>query len=143
MTKRQLAEKQIELQERVQALANINIVTCGHCGSVLLHERNDELITCACCKHELDQSDCPDLWYEGCQNNAEFDEDEPINEPTKEISVDDVVKVAMDLNLNPSISEINEVLGYYDNEARENPDWNWSEIVENILYNVVTPTHTK
>lgn len=75
-TKRELAEKQIELQERVIALANINIVTCGHCGSVLLHERNDELITCACCKHELDQSDCPDLWYEGCQNNSEFEEEE-------------------------------------------------------------------
>jgi hypothetical protein len=73
MTKRQLAEKQIALQDRVQALANINIVTCGHCGSVLLHEMNDEDIECACCKHTLAQCDCPDLWYEGCQNNGEFD----------------------------------------------------------------------
>lgn len=76
MTKRELAEKQIELQDRVQALANVNIVTCGHCGSVLLHEMNDKPIECASCKHELDQCDCPDLWYEGCQNNSEFDEDE-------------------------------------------------------------------
>ena len=74
MTKRELAEKQIELQERVQT-SGINIVTCGHCGGVLLHELNDELINCACCKHELAQSDCPDLWYEGCQNNGEFDDD--------------------------------------------------------------------
>ena len=75
-TKRELAIKQIELQERVQT-SGINIVTCGHCGSVLLHELNDELIECACCKHKLDQSDCPDLWYEGCQNNSEFaDEDD-------------------------------------------------------------------
>ena len=75
-TKRELAEKQIELQERVRALANINIVTCGHCGCVLLHELNDKPIECASCKHELEQCDCPDLWYEGCQNNSEFDEEE-------------------------------------------------------------------
>lgn len=135
-TKRQLAEKQIELQERVIALANINIVTCGHCGSVLLHERNDELITCACCKHELDQSDCPDLWYEGCQNNSEFDEEEIL---TQEISVEDVVKVAMDLGMNPSIAEINEVLKYYDSEVEEDPTATWELIVENLLYNCVAP----
>jgi hypothetical protein len=139
-TKRELAEKQIELQDRVIALANINIVTCGHCGCVLLHERNDELIECACCKHELDQSDCPDLWYEGCQNNSEFDE-EII--PTKDISVDDVVKVAMDLGMNPSIAEINEVLKYYDSEVDQDPTATWELIVENLLYNCVVPSQTK
>ena len=135
-TKRELAEKQIELQNRVIALANINIVTCGNCGSVLLHERNDELITCACCKHELDQSDCPDLWYEGCQNNSEFDEEEIL---TQEISVEDVVKVAMDLGMNPSIAEINEVLKYYDSEVDNDPTATWELIVENLLYNCVAP----
>jgi hypothetical protein len=135
-TKRQLAEKQIELQNRVIALASINIVTCGHCGSVLLHELNDELIECACCKHELDQSDCPDLWYEGCQNNSEFDEEEIL---TQEIDVEDVVKVAMDLGMNPSIAEINEVLKYYDSEVEEDPTATWELIVENLLYNCVAP----
>ena len=139
-TKRDLAEKQIELQNRVIALANINIVTCGHCGSVLLHERNDELITCACCKHELDQSDCPDLWYEGCQNNSEFDEEEIL---TQEIDVEDVVKVAMELGMNPSIAEINEVLKYYDNEVEEDPTATWDLIVENLLYNCVAPSGIK
>ena len=135
-TKRELAEKQIELQNRVIALANINIVTCGNCGSVLLHERNDELITCACCKHELDQSDCPDLWYEGCQNNSEFYEEEIL---TQEISVEDVVRVAMDLGMNPSIAEINEVLKYYDSEVDNDPTATWELIVENLLYNCVAP----
>ena len=139
-TKRQLAEKQIELQERVIALANINIVTCGHCGSVLLHELNDKPIECACCKHELDQCDCPDLWYEGCQNNSEFDEEEIL---TKEISVEDVVKVAMDLGMNPSIAEIKEVLKYYDSEAEEDQTATWELIVENLLYNCVAPSNTK
>jgi hypothetical protein len=142
-TKRELAEKQIELQDRVIALAKINIVTCGHCGCVLLHELTDEFITCACCKSELEQSDCPDLWYEGCQNNSEFDEDEPTNEPTKEISVADVVRVAMDLNMNPSIEEIQEVLKQYDSEAEADPTATWELIVENLLYNNVVPSHTK
>lgn len=139
-TKRQLAEKQIELQERVIALANINIVTCGHCGSVLLHELNDKPIECACCKHELEQCDCPDLWYEGCQDNSEFDEEEIL---TTEISVEDVVKVAMDLGMNPSIAEINEVLKYYDSEVEEDPTATWELIVENLLYNCVAPSNTK
>jgi hypothetical protein len=103
-----------------------------------LHERNDELITCACCKHELDQSDCPDLWYEGCQNNSEFDEEEIL---TQEIDVEDVVKVAMELGMNPSIAEINEVLKYYDNEVEEDPTATWDLIVENLLYNCVAPKH--
>jgi hypothetical protein len=133
-TKRELAVEQISLQERVISLAKINIVTCGHCGSVLLHELNDELITCACCKHELDQSDCPDLWYEGCQNNSEFEED-----LTTEISFNDVVKVAMDLDLNPSIAEINEVLKYYDSEVDQDPTATWDLIVENLLYNCIAP----
>ena len=142
-TKRELAEKQIELQERVIALTNINIVTCGHCGSVLLHELNDELIECASCKHELDQCDCPDLWYEGCQDNSEFDEDEPIKELTTDISVDDVVKVAMELKMNPSIAEINEVMKYYNSEAEQDPTATWEQIVENLLYNCVVPSQIK
>ena len=68
MTKKELVLKQVELQNAVIALANINIVTCGNCGSVLLHELNDQPIHCACCDSVLDQSDCPDLWYSGCEN---------------------------------------------------------------------------
>ncbi len=74
-TKRKLAEKQIELQSKMIALSNVNLVTCGHCGTVLLHDLTDEEIECFACKSVLEQSDCPDLWYEGCQNNSEFDED--------------------------------------------------------------------
>jgi len=49
-TKRDLAVEQIKLQERVLALASINIVTCGNCGCVLLHDRLSEEIECASCK---------------------------------------------------------------------------------------------
>jgi hypothetical protein len=133
-TKRELAVEQISLQERVISLAKINIVTCGNCGSVLLHELNVETIECACCKQELDQSDCPDLWYEGCQNNAEFEDD-----LTTEISFNDVVKVAMDLKMNPSIAEMKEVLKYFDSEVEQDPTATWELIVENLLYNCVAP----
>ena len=138
-TKRDLAVEQIKLQERVLALASINIVTCGNCGCVLLHDRLSEEIECASCKSVMDICDCPDLWYEGCQNNSEFDDDEPTQELTQEISVEDVVEVAMRLGMNPSIAEINEVLKYYDSEVEQDPTATWNLIVENLLYNCVTP----
>ena len=72
-TKREIVENQIRIQERMQS-AGFNVVTCGNCGSILLHETEDETIECFC-GHEMDLSDCPDYWYEGCQDNAEFNED--------------------------------------------------------------------
>ena len=69
-TKRQVAKHQIELQEKIQS-AGFNIVECGNCGCVLLHESGDEKIDCLC-GEVMDLSDCPDLWYSGMENNAEF-----------------------------------------------------------------------
>ena len=56
-----------------------------------------------------------------------------------DISVDDVVKVAMDLGMNPSIDEINEVLKYYNSVAEETTE-TWVLVVENLLYNCVVPS---
>lgn len=74
-TKRQIAEDQIRIQEAMQS-AGFNLVTCGNCGSILLHEIEveDDSIDCFCGR-EMATSDCPDYWHEGCQDNAEFDED--------------------------------------------------------------------
>lgn len=72
-TKRELAIEQIALQEKMQSLG-INLVTCGNCGSILLHDVEKEEINCFC-GEEMDLSDCPDYWYEGCQDNAEFNEE--------------------------------------------------------------------
>lgn len=71
MTKRQIVEEQIRLQEKIQS-AGFNIVTCGNCGSVLLHETGQDKINCFCGEQSL--SDCPDYWYEGMQNNNEFED---------------------------------------------------------------------
>jgi len=144
MTKRELIMWQIELMDEIRANANINIVTCGNCGSVILHKTDLEgTITCYDCKSEMDLSDCPDLFYSGIENNSIYDEDEPIDELTTEISVEDVVKVAMDLGMNPSIAEIKEVLKYYESEADQDPTATWELIVENLLYNCVAPSNTK
>lgn len=144
-TKRELAQEQLDLMDIIRGKANINMVTCGHCGTILLHEmrsiNEDNTIVCFGCKRTMDLSDCPDYWYEGCIENSEFDDDEPTQELTKEISVEDVVEVAMRLGINPSIAEINEVLKHYDSEAEEDKTATWDLIVENLLYNCVAPKH--
>jgi hypothetical protein len=72
--RRKLAEQQLKLMDEVRAKADINLVTCGHCGTTLLHKRKDTSIDCWSCKREMDLSDCPDYWYEGCLENSEFDD---------------------------------------------------------------------
>jgi len=71
-TKKQIVERQIQLQEKIQS-TGFNIVECGNCGTVLLHELGEEKIECFC-GLMMNLSDCPDLYYSGIENNAEFDE---------------------------------------------------------------------
>lgn len=77
-TTRELAKEQLDLMNDIRANANINIVTCGHCGTILLHEMKsiyeDNTIICFGCKRNMALSDCPDYWHEGCIENSEFDE---------------------------------------------------------------------
>jgi hypothetical protein len=58
---------QLELMNEIRAELNINLVTCGNCAEVILHNMNDELITCHSCKYEMDICDCPDLFYNGME----------------------------------------------------------------------------
>lgn len=71
MTNRDKIIEQIHLQEKIQRIANINIVTCGNCASVVLHDRKDEEIDCPYCDSVMDVCDCPDYLYNGMQNNIE------------------------------------------------------------------------
>lgn len=55
---------QNELQQEIINKTGINIVTCGNCGSVLLHYLDDEFIQCPDCKFASEPCDFPDLNYE-------------------------------------------------------------------------------
>jgi hypothetical protein len=68
-TSREIVLQQIDLQEKIQKVG-FNIVECGNCGTVLLHEVGKEKIKCFCSIMAL--SDCPDLYYSGIENNEEF-----------------------------------------------------------------------
>jgi DNA-directed RNA polymerase subunit RPC12/RpoP len=102
--------KQIELQEKIQKLADINVVTCGHCGNVLLHERNDKEIECPYCETIMDVCDCPDLFYSGIENNT--------------IEARNTISVAIDYSVvdGVKIYKYNEMLSLFEEEmSKLNP----------------------
>lgn len=62
---KKLWKKQIQLQEKMQ-LKGLNIVTCGSCDTLIIHECNDKAdIKCHGCGITIAKSDCPDYFYEG------------------------------------------------------------------------------
>lgn len=56
-------DNQLELQLEVVTKSGINIVTCGNCGSTLLHRIEDENIKCPDCGFDSEPCDFPDLNY--------------------------------------------------------------------------------
>jgi ribosomal protein S27E len=104
MTKRDKVLKQIELQEKIQRLANINIVTCGHCGNVVLHDRDAEEIDCPYCDSVMDVCDCSDLFYRGIENNT--------------IEARDIISVAVDYSEVDGVKVYNydEMLSLFEEE---------------------------
>jgi hypothetical protein len=55
---------------------------------------------------------------------------------TKEITAQDVAQVAIDLKMDITIGQVNQVLEMYDDEADNDPTATWDLIVENCLYNL-------
>lgn len=53
-------ETQLQLQQEIVAKTGINIVTCGNCGSTLLHRQSDTKTTCPDCETN---GEFPDLNY--------------------------------------------------------------------------------
>jgi len=73
--RKKLVLQQIELFNTIYSEAKVNIVTCGHCGTVLLHKVNEEsTIDCYSCSNIMDKCDCPDFWYTNAEESLEFDE---------------------------------------------------------------------
>lgn len=56
-------EQQYALSQVVVEKANINIVTCGSCGSVMLHSCDAEKIECPHCGFSSEPCDFPDLYH--------------------------------------------------------------------------------
>lgn len=71
------AREQLNLMDEIRRKADINMVTCGNCGTILLVRMRDEYVDCYACKSTLAECDCPDYWYEGM---PELDEDEYITD---------------------------------------------------------------
>ena len=70
-TQQQKFQEQIDLQEKIQS-AGFNIVNCGNCGSILLHELDlKENIDCPYCETEMELHDCPDFLYNGLTLNGD------------------------------------------------------------------------
>lgn len=65
-TNKKLWEKQIQLQERMQE-NGMNLVTCGNCGTVIIHDLKSDDVECHECNGTYDSSDCPDIFYVGMQ----------------------------------------------------------------------------
>lgn len=67
--KEEKVKRQIELQNKIQS-AGYNIVNCCDCGSIVLHECNEEdLIDYPYCDKIVAKHDCPDYLYEGLELN--------------------------------------------------------------------------
>lgn len=104
-TVREKVIEQIRLQEKMQSLAKVNLVTCGNCGTTLLHDMNKDKIDCFACGDMLDQSDCPDYWYSGLENSEEYNREEmtPYKESQRVNSEIDAWASALGIEVNEPI----------------------------------------
>lgn len=74
MTKREKFQEQIALMDIIRANSGINILNCGHCGSILLHDMTKENVDCPYCNTVIAECDCGDYLYSGLENNDEFND---------------------------------------------------------------------
>ena len=133
-SRRELAQEQFNLVQDIRYKLDLNIVTCGNCGTVLLHKSDVENIHCYECNEQMEPCHCPDLWYDSDINNYE----EVISiEPT--IILSDVIQVAERLNLDITIYEVKQILDRYKSQyGNSNDDDNFSERIENLLYQIIS-----
>jgi len=55
-------KEQLKLMKDIREKANVNIVNCGNCGDVLLHELNATKIDCCHCGFSSEPCDFPDFY---------------------------------------------------------------------------------
>jgi LSD1 subclass zinc finger protein len=54
-------KNQISLLNEIKDNLNINIVSCGNCGTILAHRIGETKVKCFGCDIDMNLSDCPDL----------------------------------------------------------------------------------
>ena len=54
----------------------------------------------------------------------------------KGITNEDVIQISNDLGFNPSLEQIKQAVEMYPSAVEQDPTGNWSEIVEQILYDL-------
>lgn len=62
ITPADMSAYQIKLLTSIRQDLNINVVTCGSCGNILFHKRDDETVCCPTCEEEFELADCPDVF---------------------------------------------------------------------------------
>jgi len=68
LVKHQKMRNQLDIMRDIQE-AGYNIVTCGECGAVMLHDSYQTVLTCPYCEHTSECCDFPDLFYENWEND--------------------------------------------------------------------------
>lgn len=86
MSKR-LKTEQVELQLEMQS-KGLNIVSCGNCGTILIHKVGKENIVCHDCGEHMSLSDCPDVYYEGMPHSLPIDDGIDRSDEAREIQRD-------------------------------------------------------
>ncbi len=86
MSKR-LKTEQVKLQLEMQS-KGLNIVSCGNCGTILIHRMGAEHIVCHDCGEHMELSSCPDLYYEGIPDSLPIDDGIDRSDEAREIQRD-------------------------------------------------------
>ena len=82
MTKQEAIQLQVSLQEQIQK-SGVNLIECSGCNAVVFHPTATtqewqnglpETAQCPHCDTVNFAEDCPDVYYDGMQNNKEFRE---------------------------------------------------------------------
>ena len=81
MTKQEAIQYQVSMQEKIQK-SGVNLIECSGCDAVLFHEtptkeqwmdgNYEQEVCCPHCDTINFAEDCPDVYYDGMQNNKEF-----------------------------------------------------------------------
>jgi hypothetical protein len=79
---KKLIKEQAELAKLIRQKTGVNIVTCGNCGAIVLHDvKKEECLECHDCHSMMGLCDCPDLFYDDMEAQDESEERSQLDFP--------------------------------------------------------------